>query len=453
MNLTVYRAWAVILVLIVGGLGYLVYTSQMNPDGRHFKFGLDLVGGTHLVYEADTSQIDPTQVSEAMAALRDVIERRVNLFGVSEPIVQVEKASFVSGAQHPDRLIVELPGVTDIQKAIALIGATPVLEFKLVGPNEATTTTITSATGSTTVATTTVPTYIDTGLTGRYLTRARLEFQGGTSAGGLAGEPIVLVDFNSVGKDLFAQITSDNVGKELAIFLDGRLISHPVIKEPITGGTAVISGGFTPTEARDLVRNLNIGALPVPITLASSQTIGATLGAEILSKGIRASIIGFIAVLVFMLLWYRLPGLVAGLALTMYVVIMLALFKYLPVTISASGIAGFLLSIGMAVDANVLIFERMKEELRNGLPYVDAVREGFARAWPPIRDGNATSLISAVVLFWLGTSVVQGFALVFGIGILASMFTAITVTRTILIALAGLADKVPTLLKSGLTNK
>ncbi len=437
MNLTVFRSWGVILLLCGVFLGYSIFSSEKDPNGKHFKFGLDLVGGSHLVYEADTSKLDPQEVDEAMNALRDVIERRINVFGVSEPLIQTEKASMFSNSDKPERLIVELPGITDLNEAIELIGATPQLEFKLVGEPE---------------GTSTEPVYEVTGLDGQYLKRARLEFSGQNS-GGFSNEPLVMVDFNDEGKELFAKITEDNVGRELAIFLDGRLISHPVIREPIRRGTAVISGGFDVEEAKELVRNLNIGALPVPIEIASTETVGATLGTEILKKGVKAGMIGFGLVLLFMIIWYRLPGLIAGVSLSIYMVLMLAIFKYIPVTITAAGIAGFLLSIGMAVDANVLIFERFKEELEDGKDYVDAVVNGFKRAWAPIRDGNFTSLISAVILFWFGSSIVQGFALVFGIGILVSMFTAVTLTRTFLIAMDGVADKFPFLLKSGLGVK
>jgi len=438
MNLTVYRAWSLIILVLAGILAWSLYSTQMSPDtDRSFRFGLDLVGGSHLVYEADTSQYtNPVEVDEAMAALREVIEIRTNLFGVSEPLVQVEKASALAQGSSTDRLIVELPGVTDLEEAVAIIGATPQLTFKLVADPE---------------GTSTEPVYEETGLTGAYLKRARLEFSG--SQGGQMGfsnEPLVMVDFSEEGRDLFAAITRENVGEQLAIFLDGDLKSDPVIDEPILGGTAVISGSFPAEEARELVRNLNIGALPVPITLGSTQTVGATLGKEILDKGVKAGLIGLGAVLVFMLAWYRLPGFVAGLALTVYVVLMLGIFMYVPVTITAAGIAGFLLSIGMAVDANVLIFERLKEELRNGVAYEDAVVNGFKRAWAPIRDGNFTSLISAIILFWFGTSIVQGFALVFGLGILASMLTAVLVTRTFLVALSGVDSAAPALLKSGL---
>lgn len=440
MNLTVYRAWSVIILLLAGFLGWSLYSAQVSPDSeRQFKFGLDLVGGSHLVYEADTSAFasstNRAQAAEAMAALRDVIETRTNLFGVSEPLVQVERASALANTDTPDRLIVELPGVTDLEEAVKMIGATPQLEFKLVAEVE---------------GTSTEPVYEDTGLTGRYLKRARLEFSStqGMQAG-FANEPLVMVDFNAEGKELFAEITRNNVNRQLAIFLDGDLKSDPVIREAITGGTAVISGNFTAEEGRELVRNLNIGALPVPIELASTQTVGATLGKDILDKGVKAGVIGLGLVLAFMLIWYRVPGVVAALALIVYVIMMLSIFMYIPVTVTAAGIAGFLLSIGMAVDANVLIFERFKEELRNGASYEDAVQKGFKRAWAPIRDGNFTSLISAIILFWFGTSIVQGFALVFGLGILASMITAVLVTRTFLVALSGVADKSPSLLQGG----
>jgi len=230
------------------------------------------------------------------------------------------------------------------------------------------------------------------------------------------------------------------VGENLAIFLDNVLISHPVIREPILRGTASISGGFTAEEAKELVRNLNIGALPVPIHLASTESVGASLGMETLQKSIHAGIVGLVIVVLFMFLWYRLPGLVASIALVIYVVLMLAIFKILPVTITAAGLAGFILSVGMAVDANVLIFERTKEELRAGKLIGDAVREGFLRAWLSIRDGNATNIIAAIVLFWFGTSVVKGFALVYGIGLLVHMFTAITITRTILLAFGNMGN-------------
>ena len=438
MNLTAYRAWALILLVAGVFLMWSLYSSEQDPQGNHFKFGLDLVGGSHLVYEADTSALAESEVGESMMALRDVIEGRINVFGVAEPLVQVEKAGIFSESEKTERLIVELPGITDLEEAIAIIGATPTLEFKLVGAP---------------LGTSTEPVYLETGLTGAYLKKARLDFSGAQNQMSVTNEPLVLVDFNDEGKQLFADITGAHVGERLAIFLDGELISDPRINEAIRGGTAVISGGFTVDEAKELVRNLNIGALPVPIELASTQTVGATLGAEILEKGVRAGLIGFGLVLLFMLVWYRLPGFTAGIALLLYLVGMLSIFKLFSVVITAAGIAGFLLSVGMAVDANVLIFERLKEELQKDKSGAEAVLDGFRRAWPPIRDGNLTSLISAVILFWFGTSMVQGFALVFGIGILVSMFTAIVVTRTFLVALAGVREKAPALFGSGVKAK
>lgn len=429
---SIIRAFRALVVVALGALiGFFVYTTTVTPNSSHpFKLGLDLAGGSHLVYEADVSGIEENDVEDAMNTLRDVIERRVNTFGVSEPIVQVEGSSVVAG-ERSERLVVELPGVTDVATAVAEIGKTPLLEFKLVDPNyEDPALTGELATGT---LANSDERYIDTGLTGRYLERAELVF--GQAGGGLSNEPIVLVTFNSEGGDLFEEITTNHVGEYLAIFLDGEVVSEPVIREPIIGGSATISGNFTPEEGRELVRNLNFGALPLPIALASTQTIGASLGAEVLEKGTYAGAIGLVFVALFMLIYYRVPGLVAIIALLIYIASMLALFKLIPVTLTAAGLAGFILSIGMAVDANVLVFERMKEEYQKGTGSREAARAGFARAWSAIRDGNVTSILSAIILFWFGTSIVKGFALVFGMGVLVSMITAIAVTRTLLVAL------------------
>lgn len=421
---------AVVMVLVTLLLGYFVYTTTVGEDSKHpFKLGLDLAGGSHLVYEADVSSLEPAEVPDLMNVLRDVIERRINIFGVSEPIVQVESSSFVA-EERTERLVVELPGVTNVEDAVREIGKTPLLEFKLL---DATALETETATGTATTSEE-ENLYIDTGLTGRYLTNAELVFGNGSGAG-LSNEPIVSITFNEDGAQLFEDITTAHVGELLAIFLDGEIVSSPRINEPIGGGRAVISGNFTPQEARDLVRNLNFGALPVPIELVSTQTIGATLGGEILEKGVYAGTIGLILVTIFMLLWYRLPGLVAVFALGFYTVLMLSLFKLIPVTLTAAGLAGFILSLGMAVDANVLVFERMKEEYRNGKSSREAAQIGFKRAWGAIRDSNITSLFSAIILFWFGTSLIKGFALVFGLGVLVSMISALSVTRTILLAL------------------
>ena len=417
-------------------LAFFVWQNATNPEASFpFKLGLDLAGGSHLVYEADVSGVAEEEVSELMSVLRDVIERRVNIFGVSEPIVQVESSSFVS-ENKSERLVVELPGVTDVSQAVAEIGRTPLLEFKLLETTSEAV--VPEGESAATLDLAIVADYQDTGLTGRYLESAQLEFAGQGGQGGLSNEPIVAISFNNEGAELFESITSENIGNQLAIFLDGELVSSPYIREAISGGQAVISGGFTPEEARDLAENLNFGALPIPIELQSTQTVGATLGAEVLEKGIGAGLIGLSLVVLFMVLWYRLSGLVAGVALLTYVVVMLALFQLIPVTLTAAGLAGFVLSLGMAVDANVLVFERMKEEYRAGKNSREAARAGFARAWSAIRDGNLTSLLSAIILFWFGTSMVKGFALVFGIGVIVSMLSALLVTRTLLVALPSL---------------
>ncbi len=408
---------AILVLLVSGLLGWYV----LSP-GHPVKLGLDLAGGTELIYRADTSLVK-TDKQGALNSLREVIDRRVNLFGVAEPLVQLEQSSAVAGAVE-DRLLVELPGVTDVQAAVDAIGKTPSLEFRL-GSYEAN---VESGTASLEQV------FVPTELTGRYLEKADLQF-GSQGGAGVANEPIVLLTFTPEGATLFEQITRDNVGNVLAIFLDGEPISTPVIREAIAGGTATVSGGFTPEEARDLVQNLNFGALPVPIELVGSGTVGPTLGAEAFEAGLIASALGFLLVALFMILWYRLPGLIASAALVIYMLITVAVIKFVPITLTTSGIAALILSIGMAVDANVLIFERMKEELRRGEGARDAVRIGFARAWTAIRDGHFTMLISSAILFWVGTSLIQGFALVFGFGVIASLISAVFITRVFLLAI------------------
>ncbi len=435
-----FRAIVVVLVGII--IGYFVYATTLDDGSKYpFKFGLDLAGGSQLTYVADVSSIDSAEVPELMSVLREVIERRVNAFGVSEPNVQVERGSAVAEGASVQRLIVELPGVTDIDEAIKQIGQTPLLEFKLVdeealAAQEAAERTATSSgaiISNVRMNGELIEPYLDTGLTGRYLERAELVFNQGQ--GGLSNEPIVSIRFNDEGGELFEQITRDNTGKFLAIFLDGELVSSPRINEPIAGGQAIISGNFALEEARTLVRNLNFGALPVPITLDTTQTIGSSLGAEALHAGVRAGVIGFVLLSLFMIAWYRLPGVIAVLALIMYVVMMLALFKVIPVVLTAAGIAGLILSIGLAVDANVLIAERIKEELRDGKTTEEAIRAGFDRAWLAIRDSNIAHIIAGIILFWFGTALIKGFALVFAIGVIVSMVSAISISRTLLIVL------------------
>ena len=414
---------SIILILTFALIGFFLVRSEKDGAKFPFRFGLDLVGGTELIYKADTSKV--SDVSDAMQSLKEVIERRVNIFGVSEPLVQTESAGIISG-NALERLIVELPGVKDIELAKKLIGETPILEFRLEksGAEEF----VSTIASGTPIALDDV--FYPAELTGRYLAHASVEFDPQT------GVPLVGLEFTSEGALLFAKITHDNVGKPLAVILDGSILSAPVIQSEITGGKAQITGNFTPKEAKALVRNLNYGALPVPITLATSQTIGASLGDVALHSGVRAGVIGFIALVIFLIIWYRLPGLVASVALISYIVLSLAIFKIIPVTLTTAGLAGFILSIGMAVDANVLIFERAAEELKKGKSISDALHEGFRRAWLSIRDSNISSIITAIVLFWLGTSAVKGFALTLGLGVIISMFTAITVSRTFLFAIA-----------------
>ncbi len=423
-----------VLILIVGlGVGWAVFRSEApNPPKALAKFpfhlGLDLSGGTHLLYSADISLLASNQVDDSMNALRDVIERRINLFGVGEPVVQVQTGSFGSGGDH--RLSIELPGITDISKAIEMIGQTPFLEFRVQSdkPQEITV-------GKDGVATLDAGgNFVPTPLNGKYLKSAQLSFNPTT------GEPIVNLNFNDEGAKLFEDITRANVGKTVAIYLDGAVISAPVVREAITGGQAQISGNFNPTEGRELVGRLNSGALPVPISLISTETIGATLGEQAVKDGMKAALIGFLVIFLFLLVWYRLPGLVASIALTIYVAITLALYKLIPVTLSTAGIAGFIISIGMAVDANILIFERFKEERRSGRSVRDALSAGFSRAWLSIRDANTASIIIAIILFWFGSSLIKGFALTFGLGIVVSLFSAIVVTRLFLGALPTLEN-------------
>lgn len=449
-------ALTIFILLIGSGVAFFVYKSEprLNKDfensssffkGHPFRLGLDLSGGSHLVYKADISAVPDGQVGESMNALRDVIERRINIFGVSEPVVQVQGSGLISGAD--EQLIVDLPGVTDIKQAIEMIGQTPLLEFKTEAPAGAVKNANVDKDGKITLDLDSQ--FVSTELTGRYLERATLEFDINTR------EPRVSLQFNDVGTKLFADITKNNVGKMVAIYLDGAPISTPVVREEIPNGQAVISGSFTPTEAKQLVGRLNSGALPVPITLLSTQTIGATLGDSAVNAGVKSALFGFLLVSIFLILLYRLPGLVATISLSLFVAIILALFKLIPVTLTAAGIAGFIISMGIAVDANVLIFERIKEELRSGRGVADAVSAGFSRAWLSIRDSNISSLITAFILFWFGTSLIKGFALTLGMGVLISMFSAIIITRIFLSTLSFIGEGRISrfLFGSGVTNK
>lgn len=427
------RLTALAILALGAFISWTVFATETNPESNFkFKLGLDLASGTHLTYVADTTGVPANEIDGAMNSLRQTVESRINIFGVAEPIVQVEKGGFFNEEGPEHRLIVELPGVTDVSEAIEMIGKTPLLEFKLLNENPEILEKLYSATTTEEeLLALQDELYLDTGLTGSQLDRANLIFDQ------VSGLPLVNVEFDKEGRELLTTLTSENIGRVLAIFLDDRLISSPVIRDKIINGSAQITGDFDPAEARQLVEDLNFGALPLPITLLETQTIGASLGRDTLNSGINAMLWGLASIFIFLILFYRLPGLIASVSLMIYVSLMLWLFKFIPVTLTASGLAGFILSIGMAVDANVLIFERLREELSGGSSLYEAVKESSKRAWTSIRDGNLSSLISAVILFWLsGTSLVKGFALVFGLGVLVSMLTAVLVSKILLLALS-----------------
>ena len=527
-----------LIIVLAFGAGLVSYPNAVKKippvynalNKLKINLGLDLQGGIHLEYKADLSNTESSKVKDAMQAAQDVIERRVNAFGVAEPMIYTTR----SGSEH--RLIVELAGVKDIEKAKEMIKETPFLEFKeekteeeiketekifdsineqtkrqaeeilqraLNGENfEELVKKYSEDPGSKdaggdlgfTKKGTFVPEfdkvlfegnlkngkvypalvetqfgwhiikfidsrgegenkevhsahillakrtadmypdlkYKSTGLTGKNLKSASADFQGQ----GLT-EPVVSLQFDGEGTKLFADLTKKNVGKTIAIYLDGQTISAPRVNEEITSGSAVISGDFTTEETKNLARRLNEGALPVPLELISQQSVEASLGEISLQKSLKAGIIGLVLVIIFMVLYYRFLGVIASLALLIYSAIMISIFKLSSgtpwqITLTLPGIAGFVLSIGMAVDANILIFERTKEEIRRGRNILSAIDEGFKRAWTSIRDGNVSSLITAFILMMMGTGFVKGFAVTLIVGVLVSMFTAVVISRTLI---------------------
>lgn len=419
------RALAFLALALGVLLGAFIHYSQQPDRGFiskfPFKLGLDLNGGTHLVYKADTSRIASTDIGGAMESLKNVIDARINSLGVSEPVIQTEESTI--NGQKVNKLIVELPGVTDVKQAVDTIGKTPVLEFKILNPNAP------LLTATSTIEEVNAQ-FLPTELTGRYVDTAQVQFDQKTNM------PVILLSFNDEGKELFAKITKEQIGKPLAIVLDGQILSAPVVRDSIIDGKAIISGSFTVQEARSLVRNLKYGALPVPIELVGTQTIGASLGADAIAASIDAGIWGFLIVALFLIIWYRLPGLIAVISLILYIIFNLAVFKIFGIVLTSAGLAAFIISIGMAVDGNILIFERMREEFEEGKTITQGIKDGFARAWLSIRDSNLSSIITALILFLTATSaLVKGFAFVFLIGVLISAFTAITISRTFLLAL------------------
>ena len=385
------------------------------------KLGLDLQGGLKVEYRVNPAGGKTPSLTD-LEVVRQIIEKRVNSTGVAEPVV-------VTGGS--DRVVVELPGVTDTATIRNLVGQTGRLDFVPVPPsttlNQGQTldlTNVTTCAGTGVVTTTCIL------FSGDQLESASL---GTDQNGGRA----VSFNLKDTGEQLFAAFTRDHINEQFAIVLDSTVISAPVIQGAITGGTVQITnegtiGGMPAAEATNLVNVLKFGALPFPVEELSSDTIDPTLGREFLDKSILAGAIAVGLVLLFMLIHYRLPGIVAGGALLYYALVLFAIFRLIPVTLTLAGIAGFVLSVGMAVDANILIFERSKEELRLGKSLPQAIEAGFARAWNSILDSNVSSLITAMILYFFGSSVIQGFALVLILGVLVSMFTAITVTRTIL---------------------
>ena len=526
-----------LLVVISAGIAspvmsdFTIFGKNIGRTLRDLKIkqGLDLQGGVHLVYQADMSQINPEDVAESLAGARDVIQRRVNAYGIAEPQILTDTT------EGHNRIIVDLAGVTDVSAAIDMIGETPTLDFReektpedyamtpeekqqaiesnkethaqalaalqktqagedfgeLAKQNSADTFSAQNGgdldffkkgamvpefdevafkdefkTGTVwpeLVKTqfgyhilkktdergegdnkevrishilfetlneeqkqeTGIP-FKPTKLTGKDLDRAQVVLDPNTS------EPQVSLQFNDEGKQIFKEITERNVGKRVAIFLDGSPITMPVVQTVISDGQAVITGSANIEEARDLSKKLNSGALPVAVTLLSQEKIGAGLGQLSLTRSLTAGVLGFFLTAVFMVIFYRLPGMVAVAALVFYAIILVAIFKLLGITLTLAGIAGFILSVGMAVDGNILIFERLKEELQEGLSLESALKNAFIRAWPSIRDGNMSTLITCAILASFGTELIRGFAITLGIGVALSMFTAVFVTRNIL---------------------
>lgn len=391
----------------LGSVDFEVFGARFVRDA--FKLNLDLQGGTSLLLQVDMKDIKPEDRDDALASSREVIDRRVNAYGVEEPVVQTSKV----GEDH--RIIVDLPGIKNTDDAKKLVGQTAKLEFKKMGQSASP-----SADGQPAM-----PTLEETGLTGADLRKAT------PIVDPQSGKWTVQFETTAEGAKKFGEVTRALVGQPLAIVLDGQVQSAPTVQSEIST-SGQISGNFSPEEAKQLAIQLNAGSLIAPINIIEERTVGATLGSESITRSLVAGLIGFIAVAIFMIGFYRWLGVLAVVALVIYTLISLALFKLIPITLGLAGIAGFILSVGMAVDANILVFERMKEELRWGRPLPIAIEAGFSRAFTSIRDSNISSLITSFILFQFGSGLVKGFAVTLALGILVSMFTALTVTKTFL---------------------
>lgn len=428
--------WVVLLIIVLTlGAAYIDLPAQLslgnngsfsrqtvdlNIGGWRFtrdlevKKGLDLAGGTQLTLVADMNNVAPPDRGAALDSLKSIIERRVNLYGVAEPVVQTARV----GGDY--RIVVELAGVSDVNEALSLIGKTAELSFREeISASD-------SAKVSSASAEAYGPFQIITDLTGKDLRKAEATFDPNKN------EPVVQLTFSPEGTKKWEDITRRNVNKRVAIVLDDQILLAPTVISVIPDGRAIITGGFTPAQAKQTALLLNSGALPAPVKVEQQRTIGATLGQNSVDRSMAAGLVGLSIVALFMIANYGKLGFFADLALIIYSLLVLAVFKLVPVTLTLAGIAGFVLSIGMAVDANILIFERMREEIRWGRNRMAAIELGFARAFPSIRDSNASSLITCAILYWFGTGSVRGFAVTLAIGILLSLFTAITVTRTLL---------------------
>jgi len=401
---------------------------DLNIFGRRIyynpqvKLGLDLQGGTQLILNANMEEIDSADRTDALESAKEIISRRVDAFGVTEPLIQTS----VNEEAEQYRLIVELPGVQDVAQAVSLIGKTAQLEFREENPDFD----FQTATAS---GVTLDDVYLKTNLSGDQLKKASVQFDPQTA------EPVVAIAFTSEGTDLFAEITERNINKPVAIIVDGQVVTAPIVNTAITQGEAVIQGQFTTESARNLAIQLNAGALPVPIEIISQRNIGASLGQDSVQKSLVAGIIGLALVMGFMVLYYGYLGFLADLALLIYAVLTLALYKILGITLTLPGLAGFILSVGMAVDSNILIFERYKEETRMGRAWSMAMELGFGRAWDSIKDANVATLLICFILFnpfnwqFLNSSgLVRGFSLTLALGILISLFTGVVVTRTLI---------------------
>lgn len=424
-----FGSWQLERVVQIPPLTFSLFGKQIS-NTTPIKLGLDLQGGMQVVLKAEMADIAPEDREDALLAAEEIIRRRVDLYGVNEPVIQTSR----SGDEY--RLIVELPGIDNPQEALDLVGRTAQLEFRLEGETPE------QVDPAQPVFIINEQQFHATLLTGKELSKANVQFDQNT------GEPLIGLQFNDEGSQVFAQITTDNVGKRLGIFIDGMPVTLPQISGPIPNGQAVITGGFTLDQAKQLAIQLNAGALPVPITVLEQRTIGASLGESSIQRSVFAGLVGLGLVVFFMILNYGFHGLVAGLALTIYAVLTVALYKTMGVTLTLPGIAGLLLSVGMAVDANILIFERFKEEFRLGHAYRNALELGFGRAWASIKDANLATILTALVLInplnleWLARSgLVRGFGITLLIGVLLSLFTGVVVSRNLLRLFAPWSEK------------